>query len=835
MDIKAVLEQLDTLFAQKKYDQAEPFLMASLEQAMKEGDDSSVITLLNEIIGFYRDSGQHAKSMAYGKRLLALLKQMGLEGTIPYATSLLNVANACRAAGELETSLSYYQTVEVLYRNHLDENDFRFASLYNNMSLLYQELHDYKKSCICLTAALAIVKQYPQAQIEEATTHANLAASFLELGDMEQAQVHLQEAAAIFEQDEEKDYHYSALLTTWGDLHAKNGNYKEALLFYDRARNELESHMGKTENYAIICDKMAHVLEQSEDPARAAVFLSQAAQIRRKLKEDSLDFASGQPASKQEIAKPSIINGLTLSRLYYETYGKAMIHEKFPEYESRIAVGLCGEGSQCFGFDDEISQDHDFGPCFCMFLTDEDYNAIGQQLQEAYDNLPDELNGYTRPYTPLFVKRYRVHTISAFMEHFTGMEKLPETSKEWLSIPPSSIACLVNGEIFRDDLGAFTRMRQYFQAYYPDPLWYRLIAQCAGQMAQAGQYNYNRQMRRGEYVSARLALNEFMRQTMQMVYLLNRRYPPYEKWLHQGIKNMPILPQIYGICNALTDMPNQKEAWENLTDEEAEGINGNDQVSLTIEIICSLVSQEMRQRNLTYTKTPYLEDHAKELVEKSDRMLNRHLEDMPVDADSPLLDSVIRTEWDFFDQVKNEGGRASCQDDWDTFELMRKSQFLTWPQSLLYSYGNDLLNARQNHWNPITEKYARMMESTAPAKYREIKDTLPPISDQKARMIGEIIPVQVAWMEEFHKKYPGLGQQTRLIHSYEDTEAETSFETYLRGELSTYSDATLSLYHEFIFRLVGEGKNLTQMTMEHTVHLYGYSSLEDAEAKQKTI
>ena len=128
-----------------------------------------------------------------------------------------------------------------------------------------------------------------------------------------------------------------------------------------------------------------------------------------------------------------------------------------------------------------------------------------------------------------------------------------------------------------------------------------------------------------------------------------------------------------------------------------------------------------------------------------------------------------------------------------------------------------------------------MMESTAPAKYREIKDTLPPISDQKARMIGEIIPVQVAWMEEFHKKYPGLGQQTRLIHSYEDTEAETSFETYLRGELSTYSDATLSLYHEFIFRLVGEGKNLTQMTMEHTVHLYGYSSLEDAEAKQKTI
>ena len=100
-------------------------------------------------------------------------------------------------------------------------------------------------------------------------------------------------------------------------------------------------------------------------------------------------------------------------------------------------------------------------------------------------------------------------------------------------------------------------------------------------------------------------------------------------------------------------------------------------------------------------------------------------------------------------------------------------------------------------------------------------------------MIAEIVPVQVAWMEEFHKKYPSLVMQTRLIHSDEDTTEETSFETYLRGELTTYSETTLSLYHEFIFRLVGEGKNLTHMTMAHTVRLYGYSSLEDAEIKQK--
>ena len=56
------------------------------------------------------------------------------------------------------------------------------------------------------------------------------------------------------------------------------------------------------------------------------------------------------------------MNGMELAERYYETYGRPMLHEKYPEYETRIAVGLVGEGSECFGFDDRISRDHDFGP-----------------------------------------------------------------------------------------------------------------------------------------------------------------------------------------------------------------------------------------------------------------------------------------------------------------------------------------------------------------------------------------------------------------------------------------------------------------------------------------
>ena len=87
------------------------------------------------------------------------------------------------------------------------------------------------------------------------------------------------------------------------------------------------------------------------------------------------------------------MKGLELSRRYYEEFGAAMIEEQFPDYKDRIAVGLVGHGSECFGFDDEISLDHDYGPGFCMWLTDEDEAEIGFRLFRAYSKLPREFCG----------------------------------------------------------------------------------------------------------------------------------------------------------------------------------------------------------------------------------------------------------------------------------------------------------------------------------------------------------------------------------------------------------------------------------------------------------
>lgn len=194
-----------------------------------------------------------------------------------------------------------------------------------------------------------------------------------------------------------------------------------------------------------------------------------------------------------------------------------------------------------------------------------------------------------------------------------------------------------------------------------------------------------------------------------------------------------------------------------------------------------------------------------------------------------LVEAIVKLEWKAFDKVKNEGGRADCQNDWNTFSVMRKSQYLTWPFTLLQSFYMDFVEANERGWNLITEKYGRMMESTAPEEYEAIKEQLPFCSEQKKAIVNQIVLLQVEWMEEFARQYPQMAANARSIHTYEDTPYNTSYETYLRGELFTYSDRTLGLYGQWIVEQERAGENLAKKIMEQTALLYGYTSLEAAE------
>lgn len=190
-----------------------------------------------------------------------------------------------------------------------------------------------------------------------------------------------------------------------------------------------------------------------------------------------------------------------------------------------------------------------------------------------------------------------------------------------------------------------------------------------------------------------------------------------------------------------------------------------------------------------------------------------------------LVERIVIAEFEAFNLVKNEGGRASCQNDFATFSVMRKSQYLTWTRQMLEQYLSDFVFALNSGRNMITEKYGLMMESTAPAEFEKIKHMLPQLNDEKKNIIEGIVQIQVAMMESFSAEHADVASRARVIHTSEDGEYNTSYETYLRGELSTYSDEMLMLYGRYVVEAARNGKNIAEMTIGNTAILYGFDGI----------
>lgn len=204
--------------------------------------------------------------------------------------------------------------------------------------------------------------------------------------------------------------------------------------------------------------------------------------------------------------------------------------------------------------------------------------------------------------------------------------------------------------------------------------------------------------------------------------------------------------------------------------------------------------------------------------------------------DQSLREHIVLHEWNQFQGVNNEGGPAQCQGNWPVFHQMRLSQFLTWPHDLLTSYADDLDQADASGRNLLTEKYGRMMESTAPDQYhRNIAPYLPKLGIERQTLQESIINQQVAWAKDFRQRYPRLGGEMRVLRTSQDTPESTSFETYLRGELGTYSARTLDLYQQMIRNLVASGRNLTEETILATVRQSGFDTLDQAEHAQVQV
>jgi hypothetical protein len=274
-----------------------------------------------------------------------------------------------------------------------------------------------------------------------------------------------------------------------------------------------------------------------------------------------------------------------------------MLRDKFPEDIERIAVGLAGPGSECFGFDDELSRDHDWGPCFCLWLTDPDAKRLVERLAREYEALPGTFRGFgPRVASPGEEGRVGPCAIIDFFARCLGIRQVPTDNAVWMRLSEQSLATCTNGRVWSDPLGELSRWRARLLDYYPEDVRLKKMASRCITLAQAGQYNYRRSVARGGLLASRTSEVHFCSDVISLVFLLNRRYTPFFKWAHPAVRALPILgAEIHDLVTALLlcVTPAEKEQ--------------------TMEAVCGKIVAALVSGGLTDSRSDFLLDHVASL------------------------------------------------------------------------------------------------------------------------------------------------------------------------------------------------------------------------------
>ena len=755
-DTQQFLNGLDAIFDRHAAaTEAGPYLEQAMVDAENAGDEAGLLTVLNETMGFYRSQGRHKENQWIVQRALELAARMGLTtGTSEaWATTLINCATAMRAAQQYDQAEDLYHQAQSVCRHSLAPTDRRLAALHNNLSMLYSETNRPDKAELELREALRIIEASsvnPDADIDVASSHTNLALTLLTEHKLEGAHWHAAKALEIYRTGHlEHSAHYASALAGFAQVCFAERRYADAVTGYRHALAVIEKCYGKdTDYWRITADNLRQAEEEAakagvtvdnagvagdagalpqsgsrlpDSPAQGKTGAGVEAQVgsassavdadtpgalAQALPETGANAAfspstvsvSTGSAGAAEAVSACPVSGLKLARAFWTQMGKPMIAAKYPQYAGRIAAGLVGHGSECYGFDDAYSQDHDFGPRFCLWLTDEDYAAIGEQLEADYEALPrkfsvdaqgrvtfeaharsdasgtfpsagagstvipDATNAPTpgtatddtataesgaassdvaeamttpidTPFSPTTPRaqganrRDGVFRIGDFFESITGYRTAPAQTAPhvWLMRAESTLAAATNGEVFADPTGQFSKTRQGFKDM-PDDVRLALISKRLGMIAQAGQYNLPRSLKRGDGAAAWLSIHEFVQATASLVFLVNVPmvvgYMPYYKWQFAALRKLS------GSMFAL--LPNVGEQLETVMRLSSTACYGGagfgeggkgaapaiEKINDVVEQIAVDIVRELKREHLTTSgetflewQRPYVEDH----------------------------------------------------------------------------------------------------------------------------------------------------------------------------------------------------------------------------------
>ncbi|MHC5215348.1 DUF4037 domain-containing protein [Enterococcus sp. LJL128] len=534
-------------------------LEKALAAAKQEQKIAKTIEILNEYGGALRVTGNYPKAVEALTEALDLIDWFYSRHSEAYATTLTNLANVLRAQGSLVKSEKIFLQAKELYEN-LNLFDYPYASLCNNLSLVYQNMGEYKQAYQLLMNAVELIKDSPRLAVPLAISYNNLF-EICKQTKQPEAESYLVLAEELLRNTVGKKHPlYAVILNNMASVFYKRGEFSKSLSLYEVSQKLIRDTYG----------------EESRDYQAVTGHIQTLNSILKK--EAIAEAASSIPCETDRGGY-----GMEAARHFFETEILALFQNKLPEIFPFCAFGLVGQGSECYEFDDAYSRDHDFKTRCCLWLPRQKYLEYIDEITTISSSLTAQLD---------------VYSIEEFYKNFTLCDSVPQTIQEWLRIPQDFLSIATNGQVFMDNLGQFTAFRKQLLAYYPEDIRLKKMAYCCNKIAQSGQYNYFRCLKRNNQIGAQAALGEFIHYYSECVHLINRRYLPFYKWVERSLSSCPLFGQ------------------ETTDDLNLLLVNKENNQEELIETMCRRLVSYFNAEGLSQSNVSFLTYQAEEIMEK---------------------------------------------------------------------------------------------------------------------------------------------------------------------------------------------------------------------------
>ncbi len=209
-----VIEKYDYHIARKDTASAERHLLYWLAEAEAGGDTHGRLTVINELMGLYRNTERRDDAYRFAALGLEAVEASGHGDRLADATTYINAATVYKTFGESDRALPLFVRAREIYEKRLPDGDERLGGLYNNMALACADLAKFSDARALYLRAIEIMKKVDGGGIDAAISYLNLAnAVEAELGledGAEEIEDDLDLAASLLDAGSERNDAYYA-------------------------------------------------------------------------------------------------------------------------------------------------------------------------------------------------------------------------------------------------------------------------------------------------------------------------------------------------------------------------------------------------------------------------------------------------------------------------------------------------------------------------------------------------------------------------------------------------------------------------------------------------